>query len=184
MPVPPPPPPDVFAMSSDERPAYLLNAYSTLKLPAIRTSRVPLATLLRPRSHPEKTILMLTQLSIGDIADTLRAHKYDAHRVHTSSCGLRHSFVIVKCAGHIVVVDPEYRDQFNIPFGSDEYNATLESIPEIVVANYDYMYRATATLGAMLVDQFAKANAPVPPWRTQRCTLERWKLCPTITQAG
>jgi uncharacterized protein (TIGR01615 family) len=142
------------------------------------------------RGHPH--------LGVAELADTLRRLGYPV-RMRTALGGgwggaclrnLRHSFLAVTLPGAVeaedggvgggapqeVIVDPRFREQFEIAHSTPRYERVLAAVPLEAAAPRDRLHRAVELLCAEMARAFCAAATPLPPWRQTAAMLSKW--CP------
>lgn len=131
-----------------------------------------------------------SHLSVAELADTLRKLGYPV-KLRTAlgggwggSClrNLRHSYLAVTLAGdgsgpaaQTVLVDPRFKEQFEIAHTTPRYTRILESLPAEAVAPPDRVSRAVEELCEEMAAAFAESGTPLPPWRQTAAMLSKWQ---------
>eukprot|EP00798_Chlamydomonas_sp_ICE-L_P013898 gene13898-19825_t len=121
------------------------------------------------------------------LASQLRAMGYNAQAHHAlgggSDClrNLRHSFVVASLPGSFMcgdhtkyVIDPCFREQFEIAKPSTRYEAVLDAVPPCLIISQDNISRLVNFLCAELTASFQAIDAVVPPWRQSAGMLSKW----------
>lgn len=158
-----------------------------------------LSALLEPWSEPEYMLLLhvrfaredaakrATALAVPDLADTLRRLGY-AVKIRTALGGgsggaclrsLRHSFLTVSVAGPTgaatYVVDPRFRDQFEIAHTTPRYSRILAAVGPEFVGSQDRLNKVVEILCAEMARAFSESGTPLPPWRQFAAMLSKWQ---------
>jgi PDDEXK-like family of unknown function len=84
---------------------------------------------------------------------------------------LRHSFVILSPD---IIVDPAFREAFEIPRPSVRYEAALRAAPTVFVGPPSALARLVEVLCSEMATAFAVAGTVLPPWRGSGSMLRRW----------
>lgn len=137
----------------------------------------------------EATRLGMTHLSVPDIANTLRKLGY-AVKIRTALGGgwggaclrnLRHSFLAVTISpttseesSRTVIVDPRFREQFQIAHATPRYDRILAAAPTEMIASSDRLANIVEILCGEMATAFAETGTPLPPWRQTSAMLSKW----------
>ena len=130
-------------------------------------------------------------LAVPQLADTLRKLGHPV-KLRTALGGgwggaclrnLRHSFLAVTMASSTpssvpaatVLVDPRFREQFEIAHPTPRYVRILAEIPVALVAPAERLSKAVELLCAEMAVAFATMGTPVPPWRQPAAMLSKWQ---------
>ncbi|EFN52138.1 expressed protein [Chlorella variabilis] len=157
-----------------------------------------LQTLLEPWSEPEYMLLLHVRFAredaakrgqpqtVPELADTLRRLGY-AVKLRTALGGgsggaclrsLRHSFLTVSVSGTSgsmsYVLDPRFRDQFEIAHATPRYTKILEAVGSDVVTTQDRLTRVVEILCSEMAHAFQETGTPLPPWRQHAAMLSKW----------
>ncbi|KAL4436638.1 hypothetical protein ABPG75_003777 [Micractinium tetrahymenae] len=158
-----------------------------------------LHALLEPWSEPEYMLLLHVRfaredaakrgasLAVPDLADTLRRLGY-AVKIRTALGGgsggaclrsLRHSFLTVSVAGPSgalsYVLDPRFREQFEIAHATPRYARVLAAVGPEVVSSQDRLNKVVELLCSEMARAFAETGTPLPPWRQHAAMLSKWQ---------
>lgn len=95
------------------------------------------------------------------------------------SYSLRHCFVVVAmptAAGGstLYVVDPMFREQFELAGASSSYTALLQLLPDVFVGTPAQLQPIVSNMTRAAEAHFASRGRPLPPWRTQAALLSVW----------
>lgn len=158
-----------------------------------------LSALLEPWSEPEYMLLLHVRfaredaakrgasLTVPELADTLRRLGY-AVKIRTALGGgsggaclrsLRHSFLTVSVAGPSgslsYVLDPRFREQFEIAHATPRYSRVLAAVSPEVVCSQDRLNKVVELLCSEMASAFAQTGTPLPPWRQHAAMLSKWQ---------
>ena len=123
-----------------------------------------------------------------DIAAFLRSIGYDSRVVWTSEQDnrnkqpwsmVKHVFVLVRDrrdeSGVLeAVVDPSFREQFEIPRASARYEEVMRVVPSTFVGPMSHMMCGAVTVCREMERSFRDIGMVVPPWRKTKNVLNRW----------
>lgn len=130
--------------------------------------------------------------TVAQLADTLRKLGYPV-KLRTALGGgwggaclrnLRHSFLAVTLnpaspatspATTHVLVDPRFREQFEIAHPTPRYARILAEVAAELVAPAERLSKAVELLCAEMAVAFATTGTPVPPWRQPAAMLSKWQ---------
>jgi len=139
-------------------------------------------------AHEEALKRGNTPLTIPELADTLRRLGYKVKLLTALGGGwggaclrnLRHSFLIIsvqaKDGSHpSFVVDPRFRDQFEIAHATERYENILASVDQQLVATQDRLAKLVELLCAEMAKAFIEKGATLPPWRQYNAMLSKWE---------
>jgi len=101
-------------------------------------------------------------------------------------CIVRHSFLL--CFGKTenddgeasymtstpVILDPHFRDQFDVQHPSVTYSAVMESVPDVYIGSYKRLEGLVRVLCCQMQKSFQAAQCALPPWRSVNSMLSRW----------
>lgn len=95
---------------------------------------------------------------------------------------LRHTFVLASVpAGsdaapspELFVVDPCFRDSFQLPNATPEYQALWEALPALFVGTAEQLVPIVKLMCDQMQHVFADTASSCPPWRTASCMLTKW----------
>jgi len=74
-----------------------------------------------------------------------------------------------------VLVDPRFRDQFEIAHPTPRYARIVAEVPSELVAPADRLSKAVELLCAEMAVAFAATGTPVPPWRQAAAMMSKWQ---------
>ena len=74
-----------------------------------------------------------------------------------------------------VLVDPRFRDQFEIAHATPRYARILAEVPSELVLPPERLTAAVELLCGEMARAFAATGTPVPPWRQQAAMLSKWQ---------
>lgn len=105
------------------------------------------------------------------------------HHIHTTISDLHSTAGATKTASiatsahatRIVLVDPRFRDQFEIAHSTRRYANILKAVPDEAVATPDRLSKAVQLLCTEISFAFAEAATPLPPWRQTTAMLSKWQ---------
>jgi uncharacterized protein (TIGR01615 family) len=152
-------------------------------------SEIEYMLLLHVRiAHEEALKRGNTPLTIPELADTLRRLGYKVKLLTALGGGwggaclrnLRHSFLIIsvqaKDGSHpSFVVDPRFRDQFEIAHATERYENILASVDQQLVTTQDRLAKLVELLCAEMAKAFIEKGATLPPWRQYNAMLSKWE---------
>lgn len=145
--------------------------------------------LLHVRFAREDAAKRGAPLTVAELADTLRRLGYNV-RMRTalgggwgSTClrNLRHSFLTVGIQGSqgegpaTYVVDPRFREQFEIAHATPRYERCLAALGPEVVGSQDRLGRLVELMCREMAAAFAESGTPLPPWRQQAAMMSKWQ---------
>lgn len=91
---------------------------------------------------------------------------------------LRHEFLSVEgagdCQGLEFVVDPEFKQHFEIPHPSPLYQEILSSLPQAFVGTPGKLAPLVQLLCAEMANSFDVRGLTLPPWRRSKSMLTKW----------
>lgn len=88
---------------------------------------------------------------------------------------LRHSFIVVQSAEGDLLVDPFFREQFELPVATPAYRAFLSnSVPEVFVGRCSDLDLLLGAISAAIASTCAHMGVPVPPWRSSSALRSKW----------
>lgn len=91
---------------------------------------------------------------------------------------LRHEFLTVLGEGDYMdvpyIVDPSFKEQFEIPQPTAAYAALLELVPAEFVGTSSRLIPLVQTLCAEMVASFEANGLTLPPWRRSQSMLTKW----------
>lgn len=91
---------------------------------------------------------------------------------------LRHEFLTVLGEGDYrdvpYIVDPAFKEQFEIPSPSPSYAAVLDLLPDEFVGTSSRLVPLVQSLCAEMVASFEANGLTLPPWRRAQSMLTKW----------
>lgn len=137
------------------------------------------------------------QAEIGELADTFRRMGYPV-KVRTALGGgwggaclrnLRHTFLAVSVPSNTsleqpgvlgeqnstLLIDPRFKDQFEIAHTTPRYQHLLSMVPFEVVAPPARIAEAVNILCAEMALAFNHCGVPLPPWRQVGAMISKWQ---------
>lgn len=72
------------------------------------------------------------------------------------------------------VIDPAFRDKFQIARPSQRYTAVLAAAPAVMVCSEDSLKRSIRLMCSEMSASFDAAGIDVPPWRSLKTMLHKW----------
>eukprot|EP00887_Chlorella_sp_A99_P007486 scaffold2.g7486.t1 len=144
--------------------------------------------LLHVRFAREEAAKLGCVNTLPDLADTLRRLGY-AVKLRTALGGggggaclrnLRHSFITCAVQGPSgacveYVVDPRFREQFEIAHATGRYAAALAALGPELVSTPDRLGKVVELLCCEMARAFAETGTPLPPWRQYAAMLSKWE---------
>ena len=114
--------------------------------------------------------------SHADVVEALRLAGFSAATCVSppSIYTVSHTHVRVGHGNSIYAIDHEFGDQFALSFGSAEYERTIATVPDIVVAKLDVLVGAVGQLTRLMIREFEAREMSIPPWRLPSAMLSRW----------
>lgn len=90
---------------------------------------------------------------------------------------LRHEFLVVSgdgpAEGIDFIVEPNFREHFEIPQITDRYAGLLEAIPSELVATEDQLTALVNLLCSEMSLAFERCGLSLPPWRQSKSLLSK-----------
>ena len=138
----------------------------------------------------EATNYGLKCLKFSDLANTLQKlnNKLQIQTAlgggygRTCFCNLRHSFFVVTLPPissgdtlRTLIVDPYFREQFQISQTTDRYNRILNTAPMEVVATSDRLCHIVEIICEEMAAAFSETERSLPPWRQTAAMLSKWQ---------
>jgi len=116
--------------------------------------------------------------SIGYHSRVVWTHEQDSRSKQPWSM-VKHVFVLVRdCSDESgvleAVVDPSFREQFEIPRASGRYEEVMRVIPKTFVGPMSHMMCGAMAVCREMERSFSEYGMVVPPWRKGRNVLNRW----------
>eukprot|EP00891_Asterochloris_glomerata_P001866 jgi/Astpho2/1866/Aster-00391 len=89
---------------------------------------------------------------------------------------LHHEFLVVTTPGtqDELILDPSFREQFEIPHATVPYQQVLQVVPEEFVGTASRLVPLVQTLCAEMAAAFRASGATLPPWRWAKSMLSKW----------
>ncbi len=107
--------------------------------------------------------------------------------LHVSGCcRVRHRFLLIYGTEHSVsdkrpytppaplILDPQFKAQFDIPNPSSAYSTLLESVHEVYLGSYERLEQLVRLLCCEMNRSFETTKGALPPWRSSKAMLSRW----------
>lgn len=95
---------------------------------------------------------------------------------------LRHEHISINLDNQEYIVDPSFKDHFEVPTTTTRYAAILDLIPDtVVVAPRRQLLSAVALLATELQRCFEARKVPLPPWRRFASLLSKWEAASQLT---
>jgi len=89
---------------------------------------------------------------------------------------LRHSFIILqKEEEQIVIIDPNFRDQFVISRPTEKYEKILSFVPRIFIGDWALLFNQVLVISGEMTESFKEKKISLPPWRRQNSILSKWR---------
>ncbi|KAM1311415.1 hypothetical protein PS1_007875 [Malus domestica] len=114
------------------------------------------------------------------VSDSLLALGYDA-----SVCKSRwekapsypageYDYIDVIVKGERLLIDVDFRSEFEIARPTKSYKAILQTLPYIFVGKHDRLWRIIAVVSEAAKQSLKKKGMPVPPWRKAEYIRAKW----------
>eukprot|EP01025_Chloroclados_australasicus_P031601 TRINITY_DN3194_c0_g1_i4.p2 TRINITY_DN3194_c0_g1~~TRINITY_DN3194_c0_g1_i4.p2 ORF type:complete len:491 (+),score=56.63 TRINITY_DN3194_c0_g1_i4:211-1473(+) len=113
---------------------------------------------------------------VVNLQETLQKNKQKG-----DATSVPHKFLI--CTGHLqrpegpkaeIVLDPCFRQQFNLANSTNSYQDLLKGVPEIFVGSKHRLAKVVRKLSDEMKVCFRDTGLPLPPWRSPRAMLAKW----------
>lgn len=88
------------------------------------------------------------------------------HQPHTAN--------ISRSSG-VIIVDPTFRDQFDIAHKTLRYSAVIDALPAVLVCNSSKIQTLVELLCAEMSLAFHSTGTVLPPWRYTKSMLSKWQ---------
>eukprot|EP00892_Ulva_mutabilis_P003379 jgi/Ulvmu1/1412/UM011_0141.1 len=157
-----------------------LNSVTTVLRPTCefhRQLRRDVQKIMKERAHG--TTVMAAELRSMGYQVLLHTTK-EAHSYAKCLQYLRHTSLIVSGAGGIareaIVVDPFFRDQFEMAKATPHYIRLIQSLPVVIVCTENQLRQLVKILCQEMHEVFVKRGISIPPWRSKDSILSKWKL--------
>ncbi|KAI4329731.1 hypothetical protein MLD38_028082 [Melastoma candidum] len=141
----------------------------------------------KPRACKRKDFSLAAGLSA--IIDGLVAVGYDAStckcRWEKSPCTPAggYEFISVMIQGERVIVDIDFRSQFEIARPTKKYKSILGTLPTIFVGKEDRLRKIITIVSEAAKQSLKKRGMPVPPWRKTEYIMAKWFSDPIANPA-
>eukprot|EP00210_Caulerpa_lentillifera_P001213 g1169.t1 len=90
---------------------------------------------------------------------------------------LNHTFI--RCrnpdSNRVFIVDPKFKDQFDIAHKTNAYERVLEFVPKLLVLREDRVIPLVKLISQELAGSFRETGFPLPPWRKVDSLLSKWQ---------
>lgn len=128
-------------------------------------------------------------LDVHQLAERLQRVGY-AVKVRTALGGgwggeclrnLRHTFLTCSLFTHSAmefkqyIIDPKFREQFEIAQPTKRYARIMEAVPEDFVGTEEQVEAVVGLLCAEIATAFKQQGASLPPWRQAAAMLSKWR---------
>ena len=95
---------------------------------------------------------------------------------------LRHTFLLVggrsewghHHAAHDLVIEPNFREHFDVARPTERYRDFHESIPSIFVGSLECMNRAVELITRCMAASFEEVGLAIPTWRQHHALISKW----------
>lgn len=89
---------------------------------------------------------------------------------------LRHSFLRVSLQGkkRVYIVDPYFRNQFDVQHPTPQYIRLFNTLPKIFVAPEDRVAQVVNLLCTEMLQVFKQSGTTLPPWRKATAMITKW----------
>lgn len=92
----------------------------------------------------------------------------------------RHSFLIVYANDDLdlenaAIIDPKFRDQFEIARPTDTYRDILKNVPDVFIGSKKQLIDAVQYIIIASHRSFLEAGMHIPPWRSRKSVLSKWR---------
>ena len=133
-------------------------------------------------------------LDLHLLAQTLERLDFDVKLVDerkemlqvSGCCRVRHRFLLIYGTEHSaseklpytspapLILDPQFKAQFDIPNPSPAYSTLLESVHEVYLGSYERLEQLVRLLCCEMNRSFEMTKGALPPWRSPKAMLSRW----------
>ncbi|KAK2987113.1 hypothetical protein RJ640_019673, partial [Escallonia rubra] len=98
-----------------------------------------------------------------------------------------HEYVDVIVEGERLIIDVEFRSEFEIARSTKAYKAVLQTLPLIFVGKADRLQRIVHVVSDAAKQSLKKKGMPVPPWRKADYVKAKWlsphtRIKPSLTE--
>lgn len=76
---------------------------------------------------------------------------------------------------HVYIIDPAFREQFDIAHATPRYQQILAAIPSTFVGTEERLVALVRALCQEIQGVFLEQNATLPPWRDVAAQLSKWR---------
>mmetsp|Transcript_30077 Transcript_30077/g.66628 ORF Transcript_30077/g.66628 Transcript_30077/m.66628 type:complete len:260 (-) Transcript_30077:1233-2012(-) len=76
--------------------------------------------------------------------------------------------------GDLVIVDPCFKEQFELACATEEYRELVGLLPDVIIANAKQIDAICRLLCQEMEVVFMQRGVPLPPWRTHAAMVSRW----------
>ncbi|KAA8527683.1 hypothetical protein F0562_035448 [Nyssa sinensis] len=85
-----------------------------------------------------------------------------------------YEFIDVILEGERILVDIDFKSEFEIARSTGSYKAILQSLPYIFVGKADRLHQIVSIVSEAAKQSLKKKGMPVPPWRKAEYTRAKW----------
>ena len=75
-----------------------------------------------------------------------------------------------------IVVDPFFRDQFEMAKATPQYSRLIQSLPAVIACTEHQLRQLVKILCREMHEVFVRRGISIPPWRSKESLLSKWKL--------
>lgn len=75
-----------------------------------------------------------------------------------------------------IIVDPFFRDQFEMAKATPQYMRLIQSLPQVVACTECQLRQLVKILCREMHEVFTRRGICIPPWRSKDSLLSKWKL--------
>lgn len=89
------------------------------------------------------------------------------------------SDVLFRAAGLVrdpIIVDPFFRDQFEMAKATPQYLRLIQSLPEVIACTESQLRQLVKIVCREMHEVFTRRGICIPPWRSKDSLLSKWKL--------
>ena len=83
-----------------------------------------------------------------------------------------------------MVVDPDFRGQFEMAKPTRGYEAVMAAVPRAFVGTEARLQQLVKLICREMHRTFLEQGASIPPWRSKESLLSKWRLPAAVRQAG
>jgi hypothetical protein len=73
-----------------------------------------------------------------------------------------------------VIIDPFFREQFEVPVASRRYASLVEALPAVYVGTQEHLIPLVELMCEEMSRAFLEAGSLLPPWRRTKSMLSKW----------